>query len=361
MTKLRLHWKIWLAAPAAAATAAFGLIAPAQAQASHPSQVAAGTPATSTQPLQKLFGHPSADGKHWLLTDAVAYRQAVNSKQWVNTPSGLAYTGCVYQVPDHGTVRNNVIIAPDGVRQQIKACQYPTLTYPGAKNSPTISQPSTTAPSSEPCFAQPNGTWWADSCSKSSNWVISMGQRQSVPSNPSKSGALIYLWGGLEDTSGDTVLQDVLTWGSHPGVVSNPNIWYVTPWYGHGGTYVHGNSIHVGAGDTIDPGLNAYDCGGGGACSWHLSATDENNGLSTTYSVTSGVAFTSTLGAVMEVVQASGCDEMPANGQDAFRSLSVDGNGGAITPNFGAPQILDNQCSIAITQSSTGGTITWKP
>lgn len=366
MTKFRLHRKIWLAAPVVAATAAFGLIAPAQAQASHPSQVA-GTPATSTQPLQKLFGHPPADGKRWLVTDPVAYSQALKSKQWMYTPSGLSYTGCVYHVPDHGTVRNGVIIAPNGARQQVKPCQYPTLTYPGASKTGAVargaSEPSATASTAVPCDVTFLAPWWADSCSSTSNWVTYMIQEQAVPSNPARDGALIFLWGGLADSGNDTVLQDVLTWGANSRVgVTNPNIWYVTPWYvwSHNNAQMFGNSIHVGVSDTIVQSLTAGNCSGGGACAWGLSAVDENNGLSAGLNITSDVAFTEILGSVMEVPAANGCVETPSNGQAAFRDLEVQGHTGTITPNFGI-SYPDRQCSIALTQSSTGGTITWKP
>ena len=32
---------------------------------------------------------------------------------------------------------------------------------------------------------------------------------------------LIFLWGGLEDANGDTLLQDVLTWGANGSIVTS--------------------------------------------------------------------------------------------------------------------------------------------
>jgi hypothetical protein len=371
MLKFRLHWKIWLTAPVALAAAVFGLIAPAQAQPGQPSQLA-GTPAAtanqplhSNQPLQSLAGHAPAGGKRWLVSDPVAYGQAVKSKSWVRTPSGLSDTGCVFHVPDHATVRNGVITLPSGATQQLQPCQYPTLTYPGAA-SPSASQPSASQPAAAdatgaPCYFGQGGTYWAASCNSTSpTWVKSMTQEQAVPSDPTKDGALIFLWGGLENASGDTLLQDVLTWGANGNIVTNPNIWYVTPWYLWGGNSVIGSSIHVGVSDTIVQALTASSCSSAGACTWVLKATDTTNGLSTSYTVGSDATFSLIFGAVMEVPSANGCVETPASGHAAFRDLVVTGNTGTLAPAFGT-SIPDSQCSVSITQSSTGADILWKP
>jgi hypothetical protein len=181
-----------------------------------------------------------------------------------------------------------------------------------------------------------------------------------VPSDPAKDGALIFLWGGLEDGSGDTVLQDVLTWGANGTIVTNPNIWYVTPWYVWSNKSVVGASIHVAPVDTIVATLTASGCNGSGDCTWVLKAVDKTNGKSTSYTVTSGVSFDLLLGAVMEVPTAHGCVETPANGHAAFRDLVVTGDNGKITPDFGT-SIPDSQCSVSITQSPTGADILWKP
>jgi hypothetical protein len=152
----------------------------------------------------------------------------------------------------------------------------------------------------------------------------------------------------------------VLTWGANGNIVTNPNIWYVTPWYLWSGNSVIGASIHVGVADTIVQSLTASDCDSSGDCTWVLGSTNETNGKSTSYTVTSGVPFTLVLGAVMEVPSADGCVETPANGHAAFRDLVMAGNTGTITPDFGV-SIPDSQCSVSMTQSATGADILWKP
>jgi hypothetical protein len=378
------HWKIWLAVPVAATMAAFGLVAQAQAQTQTPARTqvpahaqaranpparGAGAPATtSQQPLQNLAGHAPAAGKRWLVRDSVAYAQASKSSQWVRTPSGLSYTGCVFHVPDHATVRSGVIHFPSGATQQLKQCQYPTLTYPAAASTsvtaPSTAKSSTPAaikPAGGPCYFGSGGPWWAASCYGSQpTWVTSMTQEQAVPSNPAQDGALIFLWGGLESANGDTLLQDVLTWGANGNIVTNPNIWYVTPWYLWGNNSVIGSSIHVGVSDTIVQSLTASNCTSAGACTWVLKAADTTNGLSTSYTVGSDATFTLIIGSNMEVPRANGCVETPASGHAAFRDLVLKGNTGTITPSFGTT-ITDSQCSISMTQSATAADILWKP
>jgi hypothetical protein len=366
MIKHRLNWKIWLFAPVALATAAFGVVAPAQAQLTPPSRVI-GTRTTTTQSLQSLAGHAPAGGKRWIVSDSVAYGQAVKSGKWVRTPSGLSYTGCVFHVPDHATVRNGLITLPSGATQQLKPCEYPTLAYPGAaKTTATAPGDGLTTPAAipagGPCGFASGGDYWAASCYGSQpTWVKSMTQEQAVPTDPTKDGALIFLWGGLEDANGDTVLQDVLTWGANAATgVTNPNIWYVTPWYVWSNNSVTGASIHVAVADTIVAALTASDCNSGGDCTWLLKATDKTTGQVTSYTVGSGVNFTLVLGAVMEVPSAEGCVETPTNGHAAFRDLVMTGNTGTITPDFGT-STPDPQCSVSITQSSTSADILWTP
>jgi hypothetical protein len=188
-------------------------------------------------------------------------------------------------------------------------------------------------------------------------------EEYAVPSDPAQDGALIFRWGGMEDAGLTSLLQDVLTWGANGSIVTNPNIWYMTPWYlwNYFGDSVHGASIHVEAGDTIDNVLRASDCNSAGDCTWYESVQDENTGGQATYTIGSDVAFSVVLGAVMEVPRASGCVETPANGHAAFRDLPVENiDYGFPTPDFGV-SIPDSQCSVSETAFASGADILWSP
>jgi hypothetical protein len=372
MIKIRRHWRIWLAAPAAVAATALGLTVPAQARPNPPARSATTpattAPATTTMSLRSLIKkRPPAGSRRWVVNDPVAYRQAVKTRNWVHTPYGLSYKTCVYHAPDHAVIRKTEIIAPSGAVQRITPCTHPTLSYPGSAKPSTLGQrtnklaPPKVAIASGPCGFGPGGVYWAASCYGSApDWVTSFDQEYAVPSTPAKDGALIFLWGGIEDAQGDTLLQDVLTWGANGNIVTNPNIWYVTNWYlWPSNNSVISPSIHVNPADTIVADLTASDCSSSGWCTWVLQSTDENSGRSTSYTVGSEVAFDLLLGSVMEVPSGEGCVETPTNGHAAFRHLTITGSNGAITPDFGI-SYPDPQCSISMTQTPTAADILWK-
>lgn len=367
MIKARRHRGIWLAAPAAVIAATLGLAAPAQAQHSQPSR-SAGAPGPTDQSLQSLDRErPPAGSQRWVVDDPVAYAQAVKTGDWAHTPYGLSYHTCLYHAPNHAVVDTNEIISPSGAVQHITSCTHPTLT--NGTGGTAATQPSasksgtgTVAAGSGPCYFGKGGDYWAASCyGTDPSWVTSMTQEYAVPSDPAKDGALIFAWGGLEDANGNTLLQDVLTWGANGDIVTNPNIWYVTNWYlWPGNNSVISPSMHVEPASTIVASLTASKCSSNGECTWLLKSADKNDGASVTYTVHSDVVFDLLMGAVMEVPRATGCVETPANGHAAFRDLVVDGDNGTITPDFGT-SIPDSQCSVSITQESNGADILWKP
>lgn len=390
MIKIRRHWQVWLAAPAAVAATALGLAGPAQAQPS-PAAHRAGTTApastavpmtavpkttaatsvvvTSTKPLSALTAErPPAHYLRWIVSDPLAYRQALRSGNWERTPNGLSSKTCIYRAPDHAVVRGDEIVSPSGAVQRMTECTHPILRYPAAAR-PVTEKPVTAgtgqgqpAVASGPCGFGTGGDYWAASCNGSApEWITTFNQEYSVPSNPAQSGALIFLWGGIEDANGDTLLQDVLTWGANGSIVTNPNIWYVTPWYLWPGNHsVIGSSIHVQPTNTIDADLTASNCNSAGACTWLMQSSDPQTGGSTSYTVGSDATFDLLLGSVMEVPRADGCVETPADGHAAFRDLTVVGNDGTYSPDFGT-SIPDPQCSVKITQEATKADINWTP
>lgn len=298
-----------------------------------------------------------SSGKPWIVYNPAAYHRAAKSKAWVYTPEGLMYKACTLRAPAHSTIAGDEIILRSGARQQIKPCKYPTLAYPGAGKP---AQPLSVIPAPGPCYFGRGGDWWGATCWGSASPLTYLSEEYAVPTNPAKSGALMFFWGGLQDANGDTVLQDVLTWGAN-GAVTNPNIWYVTPWYVFNGRSAQGNSIHVAPGDTIYNSLTASNCNSSGDCSWELATTDLNNDRTGLLPITSGVSFNTLLGAVMEVPTANGCVETPANGHAAFRDLAAsDINSTTVTPQFGI-STPDPQCSVSVRASATGADILWTP
>lgn len=371
MSEVRRRRRAWLAVPAAA-LAVLGITIPAQAQV-HPDQsTRPATSVTTSVSLRSLpgvgTGHLLGGGGRWVVRDPRAYRQAEKTGNWVHTPDGLYYKTCVYSAANHAVLGRDEITAPSGARQHITPCTHPVLVPGPAAHDPvahltSASAPLTSATTGTPCTFGTGGVWWAASCNGSApDWATSFDQLYAVPTNPAKDGALIFLWGGMESANGTYLLQDVLTWGANGNIVTNPNIWYVTNWYlAPNNDIVHGSSIHVGAGDTIQANLTSSNCNSAGACTWLESSADETNGRSTTFTVTSPATFDLLIGAVMEVPASTvPCDETPANGHAAFRKLTIQGNGDTITPTFGI-STPDPHCGVSIRQADNGADILWTP
>lgn len=303
--------------------------------------------------------------KSWIVNDPKAYAAAVKSKNWVQTPEGLAYKSCVYTVPPGAIVDHGVIVKRNGARTPT-TCTHRTLAYPRADfpHAPTPPTRPSPAPDAAACPAVANPNWWADSCAVAPTWLTSLSERFSVPSDPTKDGALIYFFPSFTDPTGSTILQPVLTWGANTDTnnVSNPNIWYITNWYVIGdGRFMHSTNVHVAAGDTIDGSIRATGCASNGAnCTWTVNSNIEGGAGPTSLVVGSGVPFTLVQGGVMEVPTGSGCVETPPNGHEAFRNLAVATHSGSFTPAFTSQKTPSPQCSVSETVSSTGADILWK-
>jgi len=296
--------------------------------------------------------------KRWIVHNPKAYAAAVKSKDWAYTPDGLVYKACVYHIPAGAIVDHGVIIRRNGTRTAM-SCAHPTLAYP-ATNSPRTVVPSRgVTPAAANCPAS-NTNWWAESCAAAPTWLDYLWERFSVPSNPTTSGALIFFYPSLQDTAQDTILQPVLTWGANSITgVSNPNIWYITNWYVWGNSYAITNNVHVAPGDTIDGSIVATSCNSGGFnCTWTVESSVEGGSATTPLTVVSGVSFTNVEGGVMEVPDATTCAQMPPNGHEAYRSLSVDTHDGSWAPSFSV-YYPNRQCSVTETASSSGADILW--
>jgi hypothetical protein len=361
--KVKRHWKALLAAPVIVIVATLGSAIPVQARDAAPglaSMHAGSAPGAadsgSAQSTVKQ-GPGASSGSPWIVYDPAAYNRAVKSGDWVYTPDGLAYKACVFYAPGNSTVTDDEIVSPAGTRQQIKPCAHPTLAYPGAGNR---AQPSATTPGSGPCTVGSQPNFWAATCWESPRALTSLTENYVVPTKPSRAGALIFFWGGLEGAS-SAIIQNVLTWGANPGVVSNPKIWYVTPWYGYGGSYVHGSSVGVSPGDTIANSLASRNCNSKGVCTWRLVIDDAKNHRTTAYTIVGRVPFPDLLGAIMELPKVNGCVETPASGHAAFRKIQVvEINGKVPSPKFGI-SYPHKACGVTAKSTATSADIRWKP
>jgi hypothetical protein len=215
-----------------------------------------------------------------------------------------------------------------------------------------------TAPSalaSEECYAS-NPAYFADSCWDSSVPLTGMTDEFAVPPNPTSTGKSSFaIWGGLDESSSATVLQNVLFW--------NGSSWSYYPEYYIGdGRNFNYTAIPVSAGNTLVSKITSSDCDSAGQCTWTLTADDASTGkFSVSPPIGSLSSFNFLLGGVLEVDSASGCLSLPPSGHIAFRNISVENlNFQYPTPDFGVGT-PDHQCSMTVSASATSTDFLWAP
>jgi hypothetical protein len=205
------------------------------------------------------------------------------------------------------------------------------------------------------CYAA-NTNYFADSCWQSTVPLTGMTVSFTVPSNPSSTGESTFsIWGGLDDSSTATVLQNVLYW--------NGSSWSFYPEYyiGDGRDFQY-TKIAVSAGNTLVSKISSTDCNGSGHCTWTLTAEDVSTGkFSTSPAIGSENGFDWLLGGVLEVFSAHGCLSLPAADHIAFRDISAENlNYQYPTPDFGVGT-PNHQCSMVPSATATTTDFVWTP
>ena len=141
--------------------------------------------------------------------------------------------------------------------------------------------------------------------------------------------------------------------------MTNPNIWYITSWYGDQGTYYTSSSAHVQAGGTVTGEIQRGLCGTpNSACEYIITTTVGSASVGLTWFA--GPEMNQVEGGVMEVPRGSGCVGTPASGHIAFRNLTVHDTTGTVYPPLKG-YVINSQCSVKATASGTNTDITWAP
>jgi hypothetical protein len=150
-----------------------------------------------------------------------------------------------------------------------------------------------------------------------------------VPKNPTATGGVVFLWNGIEPSSGGVVMQPVLQWGaagvgSHGGELGG-NYWVIASWLAHDTT---ANSYHspgerVSPGDLIQ-GETQITSTSAGKINWEISAQDLTSGAFSDMSAwSSGDHWTVAYAGVLEGYGISSCTQLPSSIDVQFQSNLV--------------------------------------
>lgn len=297
------------------------------------------------------------------LANSTYYQRALESPDWATTSGGLVFKSCVYNVPNGTEVDsvNNEFIMPNGTTQSVGVCAYPRLVMPQ----------STQATTDRGTTVHPATDGWMQYFGQSGLPALgTLDAGYAGPTAPTTGTTEEdFEFSGLQPSNGSSILQPVVGWGSvYTGVggtgTSNGSgdyVWMASYYYWSGNA-VAGPFQYVDPNDTIYTTMTASKCSSGGSgCTWNIFMNDVSTTLQSDLVVYSSPAYNWIIGGALESYNGAGCDELFANHHLVWRDISVKTyTGSTVTPSF-SKYVVDQECSMNTTYTSTSGDITWTP
>lgn len=296
-----------------------------------------------------------------VLVNSTYYNRAVKSREWGNTPDGLVYKSCIYQIPSGAKVDStrNKIIEASGAALPAPPCPYSRLMKPSTATVEATKRPGAATPAAVTPF---NTEWliWASYFTSSPLDYMFTGY--AVPYPPTVPGATDYLFSSFRDSGGTSILQPVLGFGPTAGEGNHTiggNFLWIASYYLWGSNVAVGDLIQVKSKQTIHGVLSGANCGsGGGECTWTILTQDISNNTKSQLVVGSSPAYTVWDGAVLETT-GGGCNKLFSDGHGVFRGLLGITKDGVLTPSWNV--FNEDQCSSYMTGDSANLDILWTP
>jgi hypothetical protein len=299
-----------------------------------------------------------------VLPNSTYYERASKSRLWAQTPAGLVYRSCVYNVPSGSYVDSihDRITLPNGRVLLMKPCPYPRLTLPGTSTAP---KPKTAAAGG---LARSNGNWIdgfeADSLPHLGGLSVSIAAP--YPPNRTNSSLWEYQWTALQSSDGQSLLQPAVGWGGLSVSTYRPPLagdTEMASYYYWSGNSVAGTFYSVNPLDTLNASVFASNCGsGGGGCTWGLQIVDENTGQDSTLTVGSSPVYTSVVGELesnVGSVSGANCQSLFANHHLVWRHLQVQTETlSVVSPSYYDTGTDDGNPGAAV-RSDSGMSTTW--
>jgi hypothetical protein len=240
---------------------------------------------------------------------------------WVQIPGQLIRPDCVHEVPNGARVEvaNNGEITGDVTLNGALIAHYDAcpedaiVTRPRARTEGLTHAPGT-------------GNGWVEADQwdvplSSSDNIDYMAGTWTVPSYPSVNGALIYLFNGIEPSSGAWILQPVLQYGVSPA--GGGNYWAIASWLVSSHQAFHSPLETVYPGNSIF-GYTQMTGTSGSTKYWTVEAQDKTSGAYSWLSAyVSGQHWTWAYAGVLEAYNVTSCSQFPATGRAIFSNSVV--------------------------------------
>jgi hypothetical protein len=236
---------------------------------------------------------------------------------WVQVPGALARPDCVHQVPAGATVdASDGPTSGDVILNGQVIAHYDTCAEASIPTRHLVQDPGT-------------GNGWVEA----SQWDVSLKSLDNidylygywtVPSIPKTSGALIFLFNGVEPEGGGWIMQPVLQYGDNGAF--GGDYWVLASWLVHSNTdYFVSSPIGANPGDTILGSLWQTSISGG-TLGYDIAATDRTSNQSSTLSITAtGYHWVWAYAGVLEAYNVTSCSEFPggSSGSEGFVKTHV--------------------------------------
>ena len=246
---------------------------------------------------------------------------------WVQIPGKLVRPDCVHVLPKGATVEidsdgnltGNVTMDGEFLAHYDACPEKAIATRPHVARQNNGTSSLVQAPSTGNGWVEDDQ--WDVPLSSSDN-IDYMQASLVVPSYPSLSGALIYLFNGISDSNEQVIIQPVLQYGSNN--LFGGNYWGIASWI------VGPDSYYVSPLETVNPGdvLLGYTqmtSISGNTLYWTSVAKDQTSGAYSYIKVwTSGYHFTWAYRGVLEAYNVNYCANFPASGRAVFGNPIVD-------------------------------------
>ncbi|MGA8431531.1 MAG: hypothetical protein WB729_17030 [Candidatus Sulfotelmatobacter sp.] len=246
---------------------------------------------------------------------------ALQHPGWILVPGALVRPDCVHRIPngagpriENGRDTGDVVLHGNIVAH-----------YDPCPEDATIRFKQETSESSAITNVTGNGlvedSYWDDTSLGSSDNLDFVYNYLTVPSKPTKNGAVILLYNAVQDSTGGYVFAPVLQYGKNLG--EGGNYWsivsyFVTPT----DTYLD-PATKVNKGDMLELSTQLF-AKSGGSYQWEVALQDlTTNGFSDLTPYTSGLHFNVAISGALSVANLTSCSEFPAS-KAVFTGTVVD-------------------------------------
>jgi len=286
---------------------------------------------------------------------------------WIQIPGKLIRPDCVHQVPSGARIEFGSDGQPTGdvkmngkVIAHYDSCPEESIDtrYMGSQGG-----------------SSPNPSGYGNGWVEASQWELSLASTDNiddvagywhVPAPPAESGALVFLFNGIEPTGGNWIMQPVLQWGNNGNFGGNYYTfasWLVGP-ESSGIAYVS-NPINVNPGDLLT-GVSQQNGVTDSTLYYFVTAADGAIGQQTTLNIWSqGLHWVQAFAGVLEAYYVTSCSQFPsglsggpeethflqmqvAHGYPAFDFVTPEGFFGAQYDYFGSG---GPQCNFSVSVS----------